>query len=68
MKLDYTRPIRVKGTHEKVEILRTDLPGNWPILAVITRQDGSQYGDHSGARLLRHGKTSPPPSAAARCG
>ena len=25
--LDYTRPIRVKGTHEKVEILRTDLPG-----------------------------------------
>lgn len=43
MPLDYTRPIRVKGTHEKVEILRTDLLGYWPILAVITCQNGSQY-------------------------
>jgi hypothetical protein len=30
----------VKGTHEKVEILRTDSPGNWPILAVIRYDDG----------------------------
>ncbi len=43
MSLDYTRPIRVKGTHQKVEILRTDFPGIWPILAVITKADGWQY-------------------------
>jgi hypothetical protein len=41
--LDYTRPIRVKGTHEKVEILRTDLPGDCPVLAVITMHAGDQY-------------------------
>ena len=43
MSLDYTRPIRVKGTHEKVEILRTDLQEGWPILAIITCADGSEY-------------------------
>ncbi len=42
--LDYTRPIRVKGTHEKVEILRTDLDGPWPVIAVLTADDGRQWG------------------------
>ena len=42
MPLDYTRPIRVKHTHEKVEILRTDLPGPCPVLAVITWQSGEK--------------------------
>ena len=44
MPLDYTKPIRVKGTHEKVEILRTDLQAPNSILAVITSRDGSVLG------------------------
>ena len=45
MPLDYTRPIRVKATHEKVEILRTDLRHPFSILAVITFADGTHYGN-----------------------
>ncbi len=42
MSLDYTRPIRVKGTHEKVEILRTDLKSE---CSMLTKEETSQFID-----------------------
>lgn len=49
--LDFTKPLMTRDGL-KAEVIKTDVKSEWPVIAVITRKDGSQFSQNLSAEGL----------------